>query len=144
MLLSDLIKEKMTSRKLTLQNIMMLTDLPAEKIKKALDGGLLTGKEEAMLCDGLKIDPDDITFDEYSISVSDAAKAMQIAPETLRCAMKNNRFPVGCWLGGRSFHIPAKAFWNYMGLRSQSHLASDVTMLAMTLVEEISEHRKRK
>lgn len=147
-LLKDLMERVIAERNLTEKDLMILTELPIAKIKKVLDGGCLTGKEEAMICDGLGIDPDEITYDDYSISVSEAAKIMGISSLTLRKSMKEGRFPVGCWLGDRVFHIPRNAFYTYMGLMGQTHLAADITMLAKTLsmelVKEICDVRSNK
>lgn len=117
MLFKDLLKEKMDERKLTIKDVSKLSEVKQTNVGMYLTGAIPKEKDQEKLCVTLNIDPDDITYDEWSISVTEASKLLTKGPEFVKENIRAGRIK-GLYTttsnGTGNFHIPRIAFMKYM------------------------------
>lgn len=116
MLFKDLLQSVVNQRNLTFKDVETLTGIKSTIIQQYFNGKIPSEKDADILCKTLNINQDDITYDEYNISVNEARIMMQCSPEFVKQNIRNGRLP-GCWSEGvkrDNFHIPRKAFMKYL------------------------------
>ena len=81
MLFKDLLQQAMGDRHLSVKDVETLSGVKKVNIEQYLSEILPSSKDLNTLCEALNIDKDDITFDEYTISVNEARTMMRCSPE---------------------------------------------------------------
>lgn len=124
MLLKELLTDVMEKGNLSIKELSTLSELKESKIKFYLDGAVPTPKDKEKLCSNLTIDENDITYDELSMSVNECATLLGRSALFVRHAIEQKRLPGICVKNGnnKTFHIPRKQIYTYLGMTSNSHL----------------------
>ena len=124
MLLKDILEELMENRHLSVKDLAALSEIKESKIRFYLDGAVPTPKDLEKLCRNMGIDGNDITYDELSMSINECAKLFGRSAMFIRSAIEQKKIPGICVINGenRSFHIPRKPIYTYLGMESNSHL----------------------
>lgn len=145
MLLKDLIIDCMSRRNLSLHNVAALTEINEKKVKFYLDGAVPTDKDLIKICEGLKLDENDITYDELNISINECAKLMCTGPLFVRNAIEKKRLPGACveTKGKKKFHIPRLAFYTYMGMQSNPHVLEAIDIIAEALKKTLPTNQSK-
>lgn len=116
MLFKDLLQQTMDERHLSVKDVETLSGVKKVSIEQYLSEILPSSRDMNALCEALNIDKDDITFDEYTISVNEARTMMRVSPEFVKQNIRNGRMP-GCWVEGKhndTFKIPRQAFMQFL------------------------------
>ena len=116
MLFKDLLQQAMGDRHLSVKDVETLSGVKKVNIEQYLSEILPSSKDLNTLCEALNIDKDDITFDEYTISVNEARTMMRCSPEFIKQCIRKGRMP-GCWVEGKHndvFKIPRQAFMQFI------------------------------
>lgn len=146
MLFKELLKEKMDTRKLSIQDLSKLSKVKQTNIGMYLAGAGPKGKDQEKLCDVLHIDPDDITYDEWSISVIEAAKLLSKSATFVKENIKAGRIK-GLYTissnGIGSFHIPRIAFMKYMNGDDGNKELLEIMYKQMELTSQIIEENTK-
>lgn len=146
-LLQQAFANEIERRQLTFKEVEILCEIDLNTIMYVLAGK--TPKEEIILkiCDGLHLDRDDITTDSLNISIKEAAEMTGKSADYIRMAIEQKRMPGSVVFsegGIRSFHIPRKAFENYMGLNESFSLNILVSLLADEVMKRMNPIQKKR
>lgn len=141
MLLSELIRSKLRYLEWTVSDLSAKTGIPINTLNRYLDGAIPDDKDLTVLVNVLKLDPDNICLDELNISVSEAAAIMRKNPSFVRAMVTNGVFG---WTNGKSYHIPRKAFYKYMGLTDDVDVQRVASALYYLIESEVKKRDRRK
>lgn len=140
MLLSEVLKDEMMKRNLSIKDIAECSGVSYSKICSFASGKVPKKNDLEMICEALGINSDDIVFDELNISVNETAQLMHKNPNFVKSMVKNGVFG---YYDGSSYHIPRLKVEQYMGLRSNNDFKEFVGLLSYAIKDVIQEEIKK-
>lgn len=136
MLFKELLSNAISKRKLTLNDVAILSEVKVSKVEMYLKGAVPSEQDEIKICEALQIDPDDITYDELNMSINEARTLMQKDACFVKNAIEKERLP-GSYVKrpqSNRYHIPRIAFMKYMEeWHTNSALQEQVNELSKTI-----------
>lgn len=145
-LLKEAVLKTMESRTLTLKDAEILCEVPQRTIMDILSGKVPRGDVIKKVCNGLKIEIDDIVTDPLNMSVHEAAILLSKSDDFIKIAVEQGRLP-GCCIttnGIRTFHIPRKKMEEYMGIEKQPFSFDDfIENIVSELISRLNDKKEK-
>lgn len=130
MLLSEIVKDEMSKRSLSIKDMAECTGLTENKIRSYTLGTIPKKDDLKKVCDAIGVDPDTLVFDNLNISVEECAKTMGKASTYVKYLVRKGVFGS---TDGTTYHIPRKKFEQYMGMIEMLKVEEVTNMLAYAL-----------
>lgn len=132
-LLREAFANEMEKHEYSFQDIERRCDISFQMCMDVLAGKIPTEATIQKICCGLCIDRDSIVTDPLNMSIEEAAIMTGKTKDFVRMAIEQGKMAGTCVVsetGFRNYHIPRKAFENYMGLNGTFSLDMFVELLA--------------
>lgn len=137
--LREVFAQEMNNKNMTFKDVGMCCDISTQMVIDVLAGRFPTEATIQKICNGLSIDRNAIDIDPLNMSIEDASVMTGKTKDFIRIAIEQGRMPGACIVsdtGYRNYHIPRKAFENYMGLIGSFSLDVLTDMLAHELAKK--------
>ena len=139
-LLREAFANEIERRELTFKEIENMCDISSQMIMDVLAGKVPTEATIQKICCGLSLNRDSIITDPLNMSIEEAAIMTGKTKEFVRMAIEQGKMAGTCVVsdtGFRNYHIPRKAFENYMGLNGTFSLEMLVDLIATELQKRL-------
>ena len=130
MLLSDILKKEMKTRGLEIADIAEITGLTYQKIYSYVNGSVPKNKDLKILCEAMGVDVDDISLDKKRLSVSEAAKFLEVSNGVVKAMVNHGLFG---WTDGSYYHIPRMKVEEYIGIRNSIDIKQFIGILSYAM-----------
>ena len=139
-LLREAFANEMEKHEYTFQDIERRCDISFQMCMDVLAGKIPTEAIIRKICEGLCIDRDSIITDPLNMSIEEASVMTGKTKDFIRMAIEQGKMPGACIVsdtGFRNYHIPRKAFENYMGINGSFSFEMLVDLLATELNKKL-------